>query len=374
MSFLKSVNGYLIYKKLNKNFNQNNTVYIYSEGLNYRNYFLSIINKLKKNNIKVLYFTSDESDLQPIGKDINPIFIGNGLIRVLFFATLKCKFLLMTLTDLNNYELKKSKNCKNYAYVFHSLVSTHKNYSKKSFDNYDIIFVNGLYQKRELEKLEIINQLNKKKIYVTGYPYAEFLKENTKIKTEHQSNVLFAPTWSKQKDDLITIHGRNIINTIVKEKKIIFRPHPQSYIQSKKLLNSIEREFRNNQNFIMNKKISDINPYFSSSILITDNGGIALEYVLLFKKPVIFINYKDKIHNSEYKNVSSNTIEDEFKTEFGYIIDYTEIENLNHIINKKLNNHLELEKKIEKFINKYQIDFNEPSNKIVDVIKRNLTI
>ena len=109
MSFLKSVNGYLIYKKLNKDFNQNNTVYIYSEGLNYRNYFLSIINKLEKKNINVLYFTSDESDLQPIGKDINPIFIGNGLIRVLFFATLKCKFLLMTLTDLNNYELKKSK-------------------------------------------------------------------------------------------------------------------------------------------------------------------------------------------------------------------------------------------------------------------------
>ena len=123
----------------------------------------------------------------------------------------------------------------------------------------------------------------------------------------------------------------------------------------------------------MNKKTSDINPYFSSSILITDNGGIALDmfYYLRNQWYLSIIKIKYIIQNTK---MLANTIEDEFKTEFGYIIDYTEIENLNQIIDKKLNNHLELEKKIEKFIKKYQIDFNEPSNKIVDVIKRNLTI
>ena len=65
--------------------------------------------------------------------------------------------MLMTLTDLNNHELKKSKNCKTYAYIFHSLVSAHKTYNKNAFNNYDIIFVNGEYQKKELIKLEEIN-------------------------------------------------------------------------------------------------------------------------------------------------------------------------------------------------------------------------
>ena len=42
----------------------------------------------------------------------------------------------MTLTDLGNHEIKKSKNCKNYLYIFHSLVSTKKpviflNYAEK---------------------------------------------------------------------------------------------------------------------------------------------------------------------------------------------------------------------------------------------------
>ena len=74
-----------------------------------------------------------------------------------------------------------------------------------------ILFCQRTISKRELEKLEIINQLNKKKIYVTGHPYAEFLKENTKIKTEHQSNVLFAFTWSKQRRSTYN-SARNIIN------------------------------------------------------------------------------------------------------------------------------------------------------------------
>ena len=85
--------------------------------------------------------------------------------------------MIMTLTDLGNHEIKKSKNCKYYAYIFHSLVSTHKGYNKKSFDNYDIIFANGEYQKKELEKAEKIYRLKKKKIFVTGYPYYEYLNE-----------------------------------------------------------------------------------------------------------------------------------------------------------------------------------------------------
>ena len=96
---------------------------------------------------------------------------------MIFFAQLSTDMMIMTLTDLGNHEIKKSKNCKYYAYIFHSLVSTHKGYNKKSFDNYDIIFANGEYQKKELEKAEEIYRLKKKKIFVTGYPYYEYLNE-----------------------------------------------------------------------------------------------------------------------------------------------------------------------------------------------------
>ena len=71
--------------------------------------------------------------------------------------------MVMTLTDLGNHHIKRSSKCKNYAYIFHSLVSTHKGYNKKSFNNYDLIFANGEYQKKELEKAEKLYNLKKKK-------------------------------------------------------------------------------------------------------------------------------------------------------------------------------------------------------------------
>ena len=66
---------------------------------------------------------------------------------------------VMTLTDLGNHEIKRSKNCKSYVYLFHSLVSTHKGYTHKAFENYDVILSNGEYQKKELEILSKISQM-----------------------------------------------------------------------------------------------------------------------------------------------------------------------------------------------------------------------
>ena len=71
----------------------------------------------------------------------------------------------MTLTNLGNHQLKKSKNCNSYIYIFHSMVSTHKCYEKNAFSNYDIIFSIGEYQKNELKKAENKYNLPKKKIF-----------------------------------------------------------------------------------------------------------------------------------------------------------------------------------------------------------------
>ena len=36
---------------------------------------------------------------------------------------------------------------------------------------------------------------------------------------------------------------------------------------------------------------SNLKPLSESSLLITDDGGIALEYYIIYKKPVLYINY-----------------------------------------------------------------------------------
>ena len=374
MSFLKSLKGYLTYLKISKNNEEKKCVYIYSEGLNYRNYFIEIIESLHKKNIKVLYFTSDQKDLETIGENIKPIFIGSGLIRILFFTTLRCHFMLMTLTDLNNHELKKSKHCKTYAYIFHSLVSAHKTYNKNAFNNYDIIFTNGEYQKKELIKLEEINGSRKKKIYNTGYSYLEFLQKQKVKKKDIPNNILFAPSWSKLNDDLLEKHGFDLINTISKKKKITLRLHPQSLIKSKKTIKLIEKKFFSNENFSFNKNIFDIRPIYQSQLLITDNGGMALEYAFIVRKPVIFINYKDKVHNEEFKKVNLETLEDNFKKTFGLTVQVDQIENLNDIIDQRVKDYKNFDKDIENFFKENKIEFENSSNKIVEIIKKELNL
>ena len=168
-------------------------IVFYSESKHYRNYFIELILKLKTNsNFKIIYITSDIDDVDVIDNDLRPIFIGSNFFITIFFTILNCDIMIMALTDLGNYHLKKSKKCKNYIYIFHSLVSTHLTYEKDSFKNYDIIFANGEYQRQELIKSEEIYKFPKKKIFNIGYLYHEHISKRKNLNNELKKNILFA--------------------------------------------------------------------------------------------------------------------------------------------------------------------------------------
>ena len=376
MNFLKSLKNYLDYLKTAKAYKDKKCVYIYSEGLNYRNYFIEIINSLNKKNIKVFYFTSDPKDLELISENTKPIFIGSGFIRILFFTTLKCKFMLMTLTDLNNHEIKRSKTCGSYGYIFHSLVSAHKSYTKNSFNNYDLIFANGEYHKKELIKLEELNKSKKKKIYTTGYSYLDFLTKKKNNYNKFTDNILFAPSWAKYKEDLLEKYGIDIIREVSKKTKITLRVHPQSLIKSKSKITEIEKTFSGNENFKFNRNIFDITPFFESKLLITDNGGIALEYAYINRKPVVFIDYKNKVHNEEFSKINLEPIEDAFRRKFGLVVPTNKIQNLNTIINQTIDKYQKLQKKkeIDDFFNENKIYFQNASDNISKIIEKELNL
>ena len=47
-----------------------------------------------------------------------------------------------------------------------------------------------------------------------------------------------------------------------------------------------------------------------AELIITDNSSIVFEYVLIFKRPIIYIDYVKKIHNINRKKIPIKTIED----------------------------------------------------------------
>ena len=124
----------------------------FSENSNYYNVFENIVLKLLKNKIKITYITSDKNDVILNLKNdyIKSFYISKTIGQILLLNNISCENLIMTMPDLGNFHIKKSKYCKNYIYLFHSPVSTNMIYRNKAFINYDTILCVGEHHYIEL--------------------------------------------------------------------------------------------------------------------------------------------------------------------------------------------------------------------------------
>lgn len=373
MYFFSSLFGFLAFNKKIKSY-KNKKIVIYSESNNYRNYFIKLIESLKdERNISIIYVTSDKKDLSNLTNDIKPIFIGSGFFRILLFNLLECDILLLTLTNLGKHDIKKSRGCKNYIYLFHSLVSTYKTYSHEAFAEYDIIFTNGKYQERELKEAEKFFNYPVKKIINTGYIYLEKLRdEKSKIRS---NKVLFAPSWNQSKSNLFNDHAENIVDRLLQKNfHVTLRTHPELLKRSNTTINQIKSKFDKNSNFELNSNILNLKTINDSFILITDNGGIAMEYFIIQEKPVIYINYKEKIHNEYFHEISKDEIiEDKFKNELGFKVDIEEINSIDIKIKEAIKDFEKKKKNINSFALKNDIilkdQVSNAKKAIIDILR-----
>ena len=356
MNFFSSFLGFLSFKKLLKS-NNNKKIVFFSESKNYRNYFINLMKSFEdKENISVIYLTSDIKDNVKISDKIKPVFIGSGFFRILIFMFIKCEMVIMTLTDLDIHEIKKSKNCKNYVYIFHALVSTHKCYTHTAFNNFDVILSNGEYQKRELRYCEKLFNFKEKKIFNTGYLYLEKLLEdrNKNLDALDNNKILFALSWNKKANNLFDNYAENFLKKLIElDYKVTLRIHPEATKRSQQTISRIRKNLQSYKNLEINTDILNLKPLNESSLLITDDGGIALEYYIIYKKPVLYINYLEKIHNLYFDKIKINTIEKKFKNEIGTSMDLGQLENLDY------------------FIKKTKYDFKNKREKITDLVDKN---
>ena len=112
-------------------------IIFYAEHEGYHPYLEGLIQKLTvEHNRALCYVTSDPYDpiLQKPGSRIRTFYL-NKLLPF-FMAFVSCRVFVMTLTDLNQFHLKRSVNPVHYIYVFHALVSTHMAYRFGAFDHY----------------------------------------------------------------------------------------------------------------------------------------------------------------------------------------------------------------------------------------------
>lgn len=344
-NFVKSLANLINFIKLE---NKKKEFVFFSESKFYREHFIDLILELKKkgqNNIIII--TMDEDDNKFYNEYIKTFLINNYLILKLFFILLKCRFMIMTLPDLGNH-VSKSKNCDFYVYFYHALGSTHKIYTKEAFKNYDIIFTNGEYQTKELKKAEIEYNFPKKEIVNMGYFFLDHIKKNANLKTVETRNILFAPSWNYNIKNLFNDYSMQIISKLLSNNfKVTLRPHPEHYKRSKITLKKILDTYYNEKNFTIDKNFSNLKSLEKASILITDNSSIVFEYLLVFKRPIVYINYVDKIHNESSYRLNLSTIENDLKKKYGNIVLVDELDKLPAIcqtlIEKNNINHKQLD-------------------------------
>ena len=336
--FLKNLKSkYLILKDILNNANQKNKFLFYSENKSYQKYSYNIISVLaEKYPNEILYVTSDEKDIMRDLK-VKNLFVGNGFLMKLFFQIIKAEYFFLTLTDLDNHSLKKTKNIGKYIYFFHSPVSTFKNYTNSAFDNYDIILCNGEHHLEEIRKREELKNLPKKRLIKTGYFYFDYILE--RISHNHQpEKILIAPSWNYHHPNFINENFIKIINELIQKKKdVIFRPHPEHYKRSTKILDLIKNQFGNSVNFYFDQSNENLESMEKAKCLITDASGISIEYLILLKRPVLYLSDKDKIHNKDFLDFKDlKSIDIVTKDNFGYNFFEKDIANLDLIIDETI--------------------------------------
>jgi len=334
--------------------NEKKEFVFYSESKFYRDYFIDLILNLKKSGQKnIILITSHKDDTIFFKETITCLYIKNYFILSIFFKILKCKFMIMTLTDLGNH-FQKSKLCKFYVYFFHAIASTHQIYTNSAFKNYDIILSNGEYQSKELRLAEEIFSFPKKEIVNSGYFFLDNIKKKANLKSKEKRHVLFAPSWNYNNENLFNDYGIDVISNLLSKNFILtLRPHPEHYKRSKNTINKINKLFSNDKIFFLDKSISNLKSLEKAEILITDNSSIVFEFMLIFKRPIIYINYKEKIHNIDRDKIPIMTIDEEFKTVFGNKLNISNLENLADLCENLINENNVSSQLVDSFANKY---------------------
>lgn len=349
--FCNIKNFFIIIKNINEINKVKPKFIFYSENKSYLKYAYLLVEAISKKNPGEVYYVSSDIEDKITNLDVKNMFIGGGILMQYFFMVIKGKNLFLTLTDLDNSTVKKNKFIENYIYYFHAAVSSTKIYTEAAFDNYDQILCNGDYHVDEIRKREKIANLKEKKLIKSGYFYFDYLEKKIN-KNANCDEILVAPSWNKAKKNFINENFELIVEKIIQEGfKVRFRPHPENLKRSRSILNNLKEKFKGD-NFIFDDKAENIEALEKSKCLITDTSGIAIEYLVLMKRPILYFDDLDKIHNKQFNMFKDlETMDIKVKSKFGYKFEMSQIIDLKKNINFAISDFKDKDKSINEFIN-----------------------
>lgn len=323
------------YKLANKLLQQKKQVVFYAESRHYYQYFEKLINDLLANDITICYITSDDNDPLLNRQQIKLEVIYIKWMLGFLFSKIRTDVMIMTMPDLGNFLFKKSSNVGTYIYMFHAAVSTHQQYRKQAFYNYDAIFCIGEYQEKEIRLAEVKYQQKSKEIIRYGYPLLAEIENKPGI-INKKPTILVAPSWFD--GCIFEICIEELLQQLSKlPYSIILRSHPEYEKRKKKSFRRIQKLAKKYENVSIDTTPNVLEKLPSTDILITDRSGIALEFSFGTGKPVLFIETVLKQTNPDWKELGIEPVENRLRSEIGVTILTTELNQVQEKISELKN-------------------------------------
>ncbi len=269
---------------------------IFSDNKRYWNVFKPVCDEFEKRAVNAQYWTMSEDDpaLQADYTYIDAKFIGEGNRAFSKLNMMNASVVLSTTPGLDVLQWKRSKNVDFYVHIVHQPGDVIA-YRMFGIDHYDAVLISGEYEEKQLRDLERLRGIPKRETCLTGVTYLDAMKaryesvksSDNNSKEAHIKTVLLAPTWGKTA--ILPRFGEKIIKALVNTGyRIIIRPHPQSFISEKDLMDDLMAKYPGNDMLEWNRDNDNFEVLRRSDIMISDFSGVMFDYALIFDRPFIY--------------------------------------------------------------------------------------
>lgn len=268
---------------------------IFSDDKRYWSVFEPLCCEFNKRGVDVVYMTASEDDpvLNNTYEHIKGEFIGENNKAFVRLNFLNALIVLSTTPGLDVYQWKRSKDVTYYVHLLHAANDV-AGYRMFGLDYYDAVMLSAEYQVNEIRYLEKIRNLPAKDLVKIGIPYMDKMVQRLKDNPDtpvHERTVLLAPSWGESA--IFSRYGKKIIDVLLETGyHIIVRPHPQSFLSEKELIESIMKEYSNGEQIEWNRDNDNFEVLKRADILISDFSGVIFDFALVYDKPVIYADIK----------------------------------------------------------------------------------
>ena len=265
---------------------------IFSDGKQYWTYLEPICRELDKKGFDVVYMTSDPKDpvLENPYPHIKGRFIGEGNKAFAKLNFLKATVVFSTTPGLDVYQWKRSREVKCYVHIMHAAKDLTL-YRMFGTDYYDVLLLAGDYQVEQARALEKLWNIPERECSIVGVPYLdEMLKrfeQNPTVEKNDNKIVLLAPSWGES--GILNRYGSKIIDELLATGyDVIIRPHPQSFVSEKALLDNLMNKYPDSERLQWNRDNDNFEVLKKADILISDFSGVMFDFALVYDKPIIY--------------------------------------------------------------------------------------